>query len=305
MVVRLTIAGDIGSGKSTIAKRIAELVGVQPLSTGSIQRKLAQTRGLTVLGLNKLAEADPSIDKEIDQYLVSLPAGDLVVESRMAWHFVPETLKVYLYISDREAARRVAGAERSDENYGSIADSMEPILARRRSEIARFQKYYNVDIDDLRNYDIVVDTTFASVDTIARLLVYGDGGKTERPICWLDPRSLVPTQSIRELNDTRYREIDKATRGADFELANPVLALYVNHVFYILDGHVRTMAATKNRIQFVPTKIVASNNETYLQGLSALQYVKDAITDTMIYDWEDAAGFRYENEIWKGRLITT
>src|SRR5580704_1835887 len=37
MAFRITIAGDIGSGKSTIAKRLAELAGVEPLSTGGIQ----------------------------------------------------------------------------------------------------------------------------------------------------------------------------------------------------------------------------------------------------------------------------
>ena len=107
MPLRVTIAGDIGSGKSTVAKRLAELVGVDALSTGGIQRQLAQKRGLTVLELNKLAEEDASIDRDIDSYLMGLSPGDLVVESRMAWHFVPDTLKTYLYISDKAAARRI------------------------------------------------------------------------------------------------------------------------------------------------------------------------------------------------------
>ena len=66
MALRITIAGDIGSGKSTVAKKIAEAVGLEPLSTGSIQRQLAQARGLTVLELNRVAEEDATVDKEID-----------------------------------------------------------------------------------------------------------------------------------------------------------------------------------------------------------------------------------------------
>ncbi|HEY4856380.1 MAG TPA: cytidylate kinase family protein, partial [Xanthobacteraceae bacterium] len=149
MPFRITIAGDIGSGKSTVAKKLAHWLGVESLSTGGIQRQIAQQRRLSVLELNKLAEEDPSIDREIDGYLMRLPDGELVVESRMAWHFVPNTLKLYLYISDGAAARRIIGAQRIDEDYGTIANAAQPIMARRRSEILRFKKYYNVDIDDL------------------------------------------------------------------------------------------------------------------------------------------------------------
>ena len=138
MPFRITIAGDIGSGKSTVAKKLADWLGVEPLSTGGIQRQLAQQRLLSVLELNKLAEEDPSIDREIDGYLMRLPDGELVVESRMAWHFVPNTLKLYLYISDGAAARRIIGAQRIDEDYGTIANAAQPIMARRRSEINRF-----------------------------------------------------------------------------------------------------------------------------------------------------------------------
>ena len=79
MPFRITIAGDIGSGKSTVAKKLADWLGVEPLSTGGIQRQIAQQRRLSVLELNKLAEEDPSIDREIDGYLMRLPDGELVV----------------------------------------------------------------------------------------------------------------------------------------------------------------------------------------------------------------------------------
>ena len=52
MPFRITIAGDIGSGKSTVAKKLADWLGVEPHSTGGIQRQLAQQRGLSVLELS-------------------------------------------------------------------------------------------------------------------------------------------------------------------------------------------------------------------------------------------------------------
>jgi cytidylate kinase len=300
MPLRVTIAGDIGSGKSTVAKRLAELVGVDALSTGGIQRQLAQKRGLTVLELNKLAEEDASIDRDIDSYLMDLSPGDLVVESRMAWHFVPDTLKAYLYISDKAAARRILGAQRSDEDYRKTADPTEQILARRNSEVIRFKKYYNVDIDNLMNYDLVIDTTFAAVDEVVKQITEYKEFQN-RPTCLIDPRNLVPTQGVRESARDQFSIVEKSIQSHGFDFAKPILTLYVGHVFYVLDGHVRTAAAVRSGTKFVPCTVGASNNEPYIRGLSAQQYVKDAVHDSLIYDWEDAVGFRYQEEIWKGR----
>jgi CMP/dCMP kinase len=300
MPFRITIAGDIGSGKSTIAKQLAELAGVEPLSTGGIQRQLAQARGLSVLELNKLAEDDPSIDREIDGYLVALPSGDLVVESRMAWHFVPDTLKVYLYITDQVAARRILGAQRSDEDYRSISDPTRPILARRESEIIRFKKYYSVDIDDLRNYDLVIDTTFASVDNVVKRIT-SFRGTACKPSCVIDPRNLVPTKRIGPSARRKFQKLEESMRSGGFDSTQPIRTLYVDHVFYILDGHARAAAALRTATQFVSAVIVASNDETLAQGASARQHVSDAMDPSLISDWEAAVGFRYPDEIWKGR----
>ena len=124
MMTRISIAGDIGSGKSTIAKAVAARIGVEPLSTGGIQRQLAAARGINTLELNRLAEADPSIDQKIDDYLRALPDGPLVVESRMAWHFVPGTCRVFLYILPAAAAERILGASRSDESYRHMEEAI-------------------------------------------------------------------------------------------------------------------------------------------------------------------------------------
>ncbi len=295
MPLRITIAGDIGSGKSTVAKRLAELADVEPLSTGGIQRQLAQKRGVSVLELNRLAENDGSIDREIDSYLMSLPPNNLVVESRMAWHFVPDTLKVYLYISDHAAARRIVGAQRSDEGYETIAEATQPILDRRNSEILRFKKYYDVDIDDLRNYDLVVDTTFASIDDVVAQVTKSHDFQN-KPACLIDPRNLVPTQARKPSS-----AVEESIRTSGFDLAKPIATLYVDHVFYIVDGHARAAAALRTATKFVTCMIRASSDQPYLGDVSAREYVRTAVSGSLISAWEAAAGFRYDGEMWKGR----
>ena len=84
-------------------------------------------------------------------------------------------------------------------------------------------------------------------------------------------------------------------------VSKPIRTLYVDHVFYIIDGHARAAAALRAGTQFVSAVLAASNDEPYVHGSSARQYVADAVDHSLISDWQTAVGFRYPEEIWKGR----
>ncbi|HNG89589.1 MAG TPA: cytidylate kinase family protein, partial [Saprospiraceae bacterium] len=88
---KITLTGDLGSGKSAVSKLLCATTGYEYISTGRIQRNLAQEMGLDTLEMNRRADTDPSIDQRIDSIFVSLgtdPKG-YIVDSRMAWFFLP------------------------------------------------------------------------------------------------------------------------------------------------------------------------------------------------------------------------
>ena len=89
----ITISGVIGSGKSTVAKMLAQKLGWQYYSTGMAQRKIAAEMGITTLELNALSVKDKSIDERIDSVFKNPPWGNnnCVVDSRLAFHFVPKS----------------------------------------------------------------------------------------------------------------------------------------------------------------------------------------------------------------------
>lgn len=298
MKPRITVAGDIGSGKSTLARRLGDAIGVEVLSTGAIQRNIAKKMGLSVLELNRLADADPSIDDEIDGYLKELSADRAVVESRLAWHFVSDSLKVYLFCSRPEAARRILAAERADEKYLSDDDALSNILARRKSEIARFKNRYDVNIADLRNYDLVIDTTFAGPSRVFDM-VMSHVPSENAPICWIDPRNIVPTQNIRNLDVSLVGELESRMSGSWPSDVPPIFCLFVDHVFYVVDGHSRFAAGARQNIDLIPLVVAAYGDEPYLKGLSARRYVADAVTDSLVFDWEDALGMKYPDHAWR------
>jgi len=158
----ITISGDPGSGKSTVAKAIAEKLKIKHLSAGDFMRELAAERKMTILELTQKAEKDQSIDKEIDERTKKLAEQDnFIIDSRLAWYFIPKSLKIYLKCSADEAAKRVFTQKRGGieaENI-SLEQTKANIIKREQSEIKRYKKYYSVDFKKEENYDFVLDTT--------------------------------------------------------------------------------------------------------------------------------------------------
>ena len=171
----ITITGSLGSGKSTIAKMLAQELGYPYYSTGEAQREIAQKMGLTTLQLNHLSDKDPSIDVQIDGIFKKMneDGKTYVVDSRLAWHFMPNSLKVKLEVSPTIAAERIMNDQvRSGERrYRTLSVVMDETLSRRRSERSRFLKTYQVDIDDNSQFDLVVDTTDKTPEQICKIIL--------------------------------------------------------------------------------------------------------------------------------------
>ena len=161
----ITIAGKPGSGKSTTSKQLATELDFKHFSSGDLFRQLGKERGVDVLGANLMAETEKEIDYLVDQKLRDLGAsGDkLVIDSRMAWHWMPYSFKVYLELDLAVAAERIIG-EMSPERLlaehipGGNSAYTEILKERLVSESKRYLNLYNQNPYDLENYDLVVDT---------------------------------------------------------------------------------------------------------------------------------------------------
>ncbi|MBU6343100.1 MAG: cytidylate kinase family protein [Bacteroidetes bacterium] len=171
---KITLTGDLGSGKSVTSALLCEKTGFKYLSTGQIQRQLAAEMGLDTLELNRRADADPSIDEKIDGVFISLahdPAG-YIIDSRMAWFFLPDSFKVYLQTPVEISAMRILqDPKRNSENYKDLDEAIEKIKARKQSENARFLLKYGANSTNLNNFDLVVDTSERPVEQVGDLIL--------------------------------------------------------------------------------------------------------------------------------------
>ena len=170
----ITISGALGSGKSTVAKLVAQKLNLKHYSTGDFMREIAIKRGVTLLELSKLAEKDASVDKELDerQILLGKEEEDFIIDARLGWHFIPHSIKVFLNVNDEEAARRVFAERRSDEKYNiTLEATLKNIKQRKESETKRYQQYYEVNYFELKNYDLIIDTTTLTAVQVAEKIV--------------------------------------------------------------------------------------------------------------------------------------
>jgi cytidylate kinase len=169
--VLVTISGLPGSGTSTASRAVAEALDLDHLDGGQVFRSLAAERGLDLAAFGRVAEADPTIDVELDTRLAARGrSGDVVLESRLAgWIACNEDLvglRVWLSCDDGERARRVAEREgRTPDEARRLND------AREASEAQRYRDYYGIDIGDLSIYDLVVDTTVTPKAAVAAAIV--------------------------------------------------------------------------------------------------------------------------------------
>jgi len=178
----VAISGQPGSGKSTIAQKIADELNLKRYYMGGIRRQMAKERGMTLAEFNELGEKEDFTDKEVDQYQKKLgeQEDNFVIEGRTSCLFIPHSLKIFLEVDPQEGAKRIFGhlQEKAEErNEGKNLDSVEAVLKsnqqRMASDIARYQKWYSCNPFDHKHYDYILDTTEISIPEVtAKVLAW-------------------------------------------------------------------------------------------------------------------------------------
>jgi len=169
----ITISGSPGAGKSTVAKLVAKKLKLKYYSIGILLRNLARKRKISLLEISKLAEKSPKIDRKLDDAQIKLGKRDnFVLDSRLGYHFVPGSIKIFLDVNDEEAGRRIFADKRGVERENtSLKKTIENIKKRKKSEILRYKKYYGINPFDKRRYDLVIDTAGLTPEEAAERVI--------------------------------------------------------------------------------------------------------------------------------------
>ena len=172
----ITIAGVLGSGKSSTAKRLASMLGYRHFSSGDMFRQIAKKNGLTVEELNQASELLPRSDRAVDDWLRSLGTEEkIVIDSRLAYHWIPDSYKVFLNLDMHVAVERIFKHMKDEGRESQSANSLEGLREatqeRRKMEVSRYKNLYQIDLDDLTPFDLVVDTSLHDLDGVVQLIL--------------------------------------------------------------------------------------------------------------------------------------
>lgn len=164
----LTVSGPPGSGTTTLARTLSQRFDLEYVSGGDVFREEAEERGVSVGEFNRMVEEEPEIDRDLDQRQkeIARERDDVLLESRLAGWMAEEhaDVSIWLKAEDRVRAERVA--EREDV---TVDEALEESRQRESSEAKRYSDLYDIDIDDLSVYDLVIDTERWNADAVAEI----------------------------------------------------------------------------------------------------------------------------------------
>ena len=174
----ITICGGLGSGKSSTAKGVAETLRFKHFSSGDFFRQVGLELGLSINEINIRAETDKKIDEMTDQKLRDMNnAENVVIDSRTAYHWIPESFKVYLDLPAEIAKERILNSIKGDklreqsEQVKTSEEALEKMNERFASEQKRYWDLYKIDNTNKSQFDLVIDTNKNNLNEVIDIIV--------------------------------------------------------------------------------------------------------------------------------------
>ena len=151
--LRVAVSGKSGCGNTTVSTLLADALNLPCINYTF--RNLGVELGLSVKEIVEKAKTDFSYDKIVDTKQIEMARKtSCVLGSRLAiWLLKQANLKVYLYASSKERAKRVQMRE------GGDIDEIKAFTEMRDAEdTRRYKQLYSIDNDDYKSADLVIDT---------------------------------------------------------------------------------------------------------------------------------------------------
>ncbi|MCK5587202.1 MAG: AAA family ATPase [Candidatus Lokiarchaeota archaeon] len=165
----IAISGKAGAGKSTFAKRIAEIFKLEHVSAGKIFRQMAQQRNMDLSTFSRFAENNIDIDKEIDERSIKeAKKGNVVLDGHLTAWICKDLANIKIFVTAPLDVRAKRIAQRDENSY---EDALSETTRRENSERMRYKKIYNIDITELSIFDIILNTDNWSIDSITNILI--------------------------------------------------------------------------------------------------------------------------------------
>lgn len=167
------MGGMSGTGKNNVARILSERLGIKTYSIGDFRREMAVERNISLTKLNQLGENQDFTDKQADNYLENLGKnkGSFIISGRLAFYFIPNSIKVLLKSHLRVRSERAYNDEKTFESFRDFGDAIANLIGRERSDQLRFKNRYDVDCNNELQYDLVINTDYMGFEEVANKII--------------------------------------------------------------------------------------------------------------------------------------
>ena len=174
----ICISGMAGTGKSTLAKRLAKHYGLRYFSGGDALRTLAAEEGFASgsngwwetaegLGFLERRKGDLSFDRRVDEKLLEYAAeGKVLLDSwTMPW-LLKGVFKIWLSASVQKQAERIAVRDGM-----SVEESLAALREKEARTKAIYKRLYGFRLgEDFEPFDLILDTDTLSAEEVFQVL---------------------------------------------------------------------------------------------------------------------------------------
>lgn len=164
---RITLSGEVASGKSSVGKLLADRLSYSFTSIGNKTRIYAESRGLGIAEFQRECLINPELDKQIDtEFAIECNSKEnLVIDYRLGFKFIEKGFHVLLRISEDSALERLKLANRDNETYHTLRE-------RNNNFFTQFKNAYGIDYLDTKYYDLIIDVeNFTTPELIVEAII--------------------------------------------------------------------------------------------------------------------------------------
>ncbi|MCX8166624.1 MAG: cytidylate kinase family protein [Candidatus Micrarchaeota archaeon] len=165
--MKICISGFAGSGKTTVANKLSEMLKFPVINITF--KDLAKAKGVNLEEIQKLAEKDPNIDLELDRLIVEKASQNqnCIISTWLSpWIIKDADLRVFLFAPLETRAKRVAQRDNID-----FTKALKHVKRRDSQNIRRYKKLYKIDIRNTEIFDMLINTKDLEVLQVAELII--------------------------------------------------------------------------------------------------------------------------------------
>lgn len=160
----ITIGGDVGAGKTTLATKLAAALGYKEFYMGRVFRDMAAERNQTIDEFYISLKDNPELERQADERQIKFMKtnDNIVTQGRISYHFAKmhslPAINVFIAVAPHVGALRQS--ERPEYTGKSIEEITRISAARVAAEREHYKELYGIeDHLDKSRFDIVLDTT--------------------------------------------------------------------------------------------------------------------------------------------------